>query len=133
MSQPTTHEVYTGRVSIVTTEDTLGLTTLAMPSGDLMVIAESESEAVVVTTTEGGIGPIGPRGPAGVDGRPVVLSYRQDIPQDIWLIPWGLAYRPIVTVYDSTDALVDVEIDYRTTGFVTVRAEYPFAGRAELV
>lgn len=118
----------------ITTEELLPVVVAMETAGDsATVILASEQHTSAVRILEGGIGAQGPQGIPGVNGRPVTLTFEQGIPSDAWLIPWSLDYRPIVSVYDSTERLVEAEIDYSTPGYVVVLAAYPFAGRAELV
>lgn len=86
---------------------------------------------VHVSTLELIPGPEGPPGPPG-DGLSTALVFSQQVPSSVWTIAHTFPYRPDVDVYDHNGDLVYVDVDFPSSGIVTISWAVPSTGTARL-
>lgn len=81
---------------------------------------------------QGPIGPAGPQGPPGVGAGSGDLTYvhTQGAPSTTWVAVHNLGKYPAVTVVDSADDEVTVDVHHDSTNQTTLTASAAFSGKA---
>lgn len=110
------------------------MTTVISGQGMVVRIAVTEQVVRIVSGgprgAPGSVGPAGPQGPAGPSGTGTGSAvWEQNVPSDMWVVTHSLPYHPSVTVLDSSDRLVEGDVQYGAVGQLTVSFVAAFSGK----
>jgi hypothetical protein len=113
--------------------------TLEPPLVEHVTITLTEPEIRVITLTEGTPGAKGDKGDKGDPGDPAAFDvdqvadrYVQATPASTWTINHMLAFKPAVTVVDSSGSWVIGEVQYTSPSQIVLHFSGAFSGEAYL-
>jgi hypothetical protein len=101
------------------------------------IIGQPERVAILshdagVQGPQGAQGPQGVQGPAGPAGGDLTYTHVQGSPATTWSITHNLNKYPAVSVVDSTDRVVDGEVQYLSLNTLQLLFTAGFSGKAYL-
>ena len=103
---------------------------ISKPASKEVHINTSTNNKVVTSQNQVVVTSVGLQGPAGSSSTNEVFTQANASNQ--WVINHSLEKKPSVTVVDSADTVVVVEVSYQSDSQLTVKFEATFSGKAYL-
>jgi len=120
----------------VTTQESSGTATVTTVVHPITITGIGQQVKIVSPVNTVRIVAGGPRGAKGDKGDPGVQGpvnsgeiWVQGMPEKVWHVTHSLPYHPAVVVLDSSDRVVEVEVQYGDIGSLTIVSLAAFSGR----